>query len=90
MGLSQALTSKIIHDIFGAGGLVYANSRSEFEKRFSESKLVWDELESAEKRHPQFVRYFERNKKEDIFDHMRVKLSKDAGFGEQMITTNRI
>ena len=90
LGLSQALTSSIIRDIFGVGGLVYANSRNEFEKRFNEFKLVWNELESAEKRHPQFVVYFDRNKKEDIFDHMHVKLSMDAGFGDQMITTNQI
>ena len=41
-------------------------------------KARWNELEASEKVHPEFARYFEKNKDEDIFDHMRVELSKDG------------
>ena len=51
-------------------------------------KAQWQELEAAEKVNPSFVKYFEKNKEEDIFDHMRVNV--DGGFGNQIVTTNPI
>ena len=37
---------------------------------------------------PSFVQYFGKHKQEVIKDDMRVTLSKDAGFGDQVVTTN--
>ena len=53
-------------------------------------KNKWHDLESAEKLSPSFVQYFEKHKEEDIKDEMRVMLSKDAGFDDQVVTTNPI
>ena len=90
LGLSTALSSKICADIFGSGGLIYAKNREEYETTYLNVRNQWMQLEEAEKQHPQFVSYFERNKKEEIFDHMRVRVSIDAGFKKQIVTTNPI
>ena len=45
-------------------------------------KKKWNKLEAAQKKHPSFVSYFEKHKQQDIKDHMRIKLSQDASFGD--------
>ena len=50
----------------------------------------WNDLESAEKKHPLFSQYFETHKKNVLCDHMRLSLSKENGFGSQLVTTNPI
>ena len=90
LGLSQLLTNKIIGDIFGAGGLVFTSDRADFEKKYADLSRQWHELESMEKRNPGFVTYFEKNRKNDVYDHMRVQMAENAGFGNQLITTNPI
>ena len=90
LGLSQMLTNKILKDIFSSGGLIHCKDRAEFEAQYAKKKEEWKELEAAEKVNPRFVSYFEKNKKEDVYDHMRVKASVDAGFREQIVTTNPI
>ena len=37
-----------------------------------------------------FVKHFEENKESDIKDHMRLSLSKAAGFGDALLSTNPI
>ena len=90
LGLSSILTQTIKRDIFGDGGLVHVKTRAEFDERCTNLKARWNELEAAEKVNPRFVSYFTKHKQEDIFDHMRIKLSIDGGFGDQLITTNPI
>ena len=90
LGLSRKLTKVIKDDIFGPAGLVYTKDRAEFVNKCDEFKAKWQQLESAEKVTPSFVQYFEKHKQEDIFDHMRVSISKEAGFGDQVVTTNPI
>ena len=81
---------EIKEDIFDQGGLIYARSNKAFDEQCRQLKNKWHDLESAEKLNPNFVQYFEKHKEEDIKDHMRVMLSKDAGFGDQVVTTNLI
>ena len=90
LDLSNKLVREIKEDIFGQGGLIYARSSKVFDEQCRQLKNKWHGLESAEKLSSSFVQYFEKHKQEDIKDHMRVILSKDAGFGDQAGTTNPI
>ena len=90
LGLSSKLTSIILKDIFQPGGLVYASNRTEFMLSYQSCKEKWNQLEAAEKVVPQFVHYFEKNKLEDIYHHMRISVAKEAGLGNQLVTTNPI
>ena len=88
LGLSNKLILEIKEDIFDQGGLIYARSNKVLSEQWHQLKNKWHDLESAEKLSPSFVQYFEKHKKEDLTDHMTVMLSKDAGFGDQVVTTN--
>ncbi|XP_066919345.1 uncharacterized protein [Clytia hemisphaerica] len=90
LGLSMRLQRIIKEDIFGDGGLIYASSWSSYESLCQTLKEKWEQLELAEKTKSSFVSYFERYKQDDIKEHMRVQLSRDAGFGDQVVTTNPI
>ena len=75
LGLSKALSSEIIKDIFGQGGLLYCETRESYE--FLCNKLIdkWTDLEGAEKKNPLFSQYFETYKKNVLCDYMRLCLS---------------
>uniref|UniRef100_A0A7M5WL89 Uncharacterized protein n=2 Tax=Clytia hemisphaerica TaxID=252671 RepID=A0A7M5WL89_9CNID len=90
LGLSDSLTRVIKRDIFSSGGLIYTDNSATFESECDAMKKKWSELEAAEKINPGFTAYFEKNKESDIKDHMRLSLSKEAGFGNQIVTTNPI
>ena len=90
LGLSNKLIREIEEDVLDQGGLIYARSKKAFDEQCRQSKNKQHDLESAEKLSPSFVQYFEKHKEEDIKDHMRVMLSKDDGFGDQVVTTNPI
>ena len=90
LGLFNKLIRDIKEDIFHQGGLIYARSSKAFDEQCRELKNKWHDLESAEKLSPSFVQYFEKHKEEDIKDHMRVMLSQDGGFGDQVVTSNPI
>ena len=89
-GLSKALLSEIIKDIFGQGGLLYCDTRELYEFLCNKLTAKWNDLERAEKKNPLFSQYFETYKKNVLCDHMRLPLSKENGFGSQLVTTNPI
>ena len=89
-GLPNKLIREIKEDIFNQGGLIYAKSNKALDEQCRQLKNKWYDLESADKLSPSFVQCFEKHKEEDIKDHMRVMLSKDAGFGNHVVTTNLI
>ena len=90
LGLSKELTSTIIKDIFGAGGLVYCQDRLSFDTMCTHLQKKWDDLEKNEKHVPSFSKYFMKYKMNDIYDHVRVPLSVECGFGDKLISTNPI
>ena len=90
LGLSKQLTSTVVCDIFGAGGLLFMKDRTSYDDKCRALMAKWDELECGEKVSPSFAKYFEKCKKEDLYEHMRAQLSVEAGFGDQLITTNPI
>ena len=90
LGLSSKWIQEIKEYIFKQGGLIYTRSNKAFNEQCRQLKNKWHDLESAEKLSPSFVQYFGKHKEEDTKDHMRVMLSKDAGFGDLVVTTNPI
>ena len=89
--LSSKLTSTINNDIFGSGGLVYSDTRKEYDNHLKLLMEKWNSLESTEKVvGPKFSKYFHTHKKEDVYNHILIKNSRNAGFGDQLQSTNPI
>lgn len=65
---SQSLTNDILNDIFGIGGLVYANSLTDYNAKLDSLTEKWDRLECTETpQTPCFLKYFRRFKADDIW-----------------------
>ncbi|CAH3108651.1 unnamed protein product [Porites lobata] len=74
---SQSLTNEIVHDIFGSGGLVYADSYEEYNQKLNSLTEKWDRKEFKDS--PEelaFSKYFRRYKAEEIWNHVTAKASK--------------
>ena len=86
---SQSLTNEIVHDIFGSGGLVYADSYEEYNQKLNSLTEKWDRKEFKDS--PEelaFSKYFRRYKAEEIWNHVTAKASKNAGFEDEVQANN--
>ena len=84
MGLSQALIGRIIEDIYAKGtGLLWSNSKEEFDRRVQVLMDDWHRLESSERKEPEFVEYFWKFKLEDLSDRIAKYVVHELGLGEE-------
>ena len=85
LGISQSLTNRICQDIFAKGsGLLWENSKEEFDERVEELLEEWETLESLERKgQPQFVSYFRKNKLVDMRERMAKFVMQDLGLGKE-------
>ena len=87
--ISNAVTKVIVHDIFGSQGLVHASTETEYWEKLEELKQKWDSLEREDtKRDPRFSCYFSSYKADEILHHVTAKVSKEAGFGDEVQCNN--
>ena len=85
LGISQSLNSKIWCDIYAKGsGLLWSDSKEQFNEREEILLEEWDTLESEERRvPPQFASYFRKFKLEDMRERMAKYIIQDLGLGDQ-------
>ena len=85
LGISQSLNSKIWCDIYAKGsGLLWSDSKEQFNEREEILLEEWDTLESEERRgSPQFASYFRKFKLEDMRERMAKYIIQDLGLGDQ-------
>ena len=87
--ISKAVTNVVVDDIFGTEGLVHASKEAEYWKKLEELKQKWDNLEREDtRRDPRFSSYFTRHKADEIWYHVTAKVSRDAGFGDEVQCNN--
>ncbi|CAH3163407.1 unnamed protein product, partial [Porites lobata] len=87
--LCKSLTNEIVHDIFGSGGLVYADSYEEYNQKLNSLTEKWDRKEFKDS--PEelaFSKYFRRYKAEEIWNHVTAKSIKNAGFEDEVQANN--
>lgn len=73
--MSESSISLILDDIFGSDGLVNAETKAEYTRRYEELQREWDELERMEtKKDPKFSKYFRTHKHDDIWNHATPKV----------------
>ena len=71
LGLSQALSERILEDLYAKGtGLLWSYSKEEFDSRVQVLTEDWHRLESPEHNDPEFVEYFCKSKLENTKDRM--------------------
>lgn len=85
LGVSQSLNNKICHDIYAKGsGLLWSNSREQFDERVKILLKEWETLEGLERRGPpQFATYFQKFKLEDMRERMAKYIMQDLGLGDE-------
>lgn len=85
LAISQSLNSKICRDIYAKGsGLLWSDSKEQFNERVEILLETWDALESEERRgRPQFASYFRKFKLEDMREQMAKYIMQDLGLGDQ-------
>ena len=78
------------NDIFGPEGLTYSESiYFLYKTKVASLEEKWNALEQAEKtRPPEFSSYFKRHKMDDLFNHLLIKRSIDAGYGDKPYYNN--
>ena len=83
--ISQSLNTKIFCDIYAKGsGLLWSDSKEQFNERVEILLEEWDTLESEERRGPsQFVSYFRKFKLQDMRERMAKYIMQDLGLGDQ-------
>ncbi|CAH3181480.1 unnamed protein product, partial [Porites evermanni] len=87
--MSKAATEVIVNDIFGSEGLVHASEKTEYWAKVEELKRKWDTLEQKDtRRDPQFATYFVRHKADEVWNHLSAKVSREAGFGDEVQCNN--
>ena len=81
LGISQSLNSKICHDIYAKNsGLLWADSKEEFDKRVTVLLQEWEALEASERTGPpKFADYFRKFKLDDMRERMAKFVMKDLG-----------
>ena len=85
----QSLTNAIVGDIFGNGGLIFADTEEAYQHGVENLTSKWDALESAETgKPPQFSKYIRVYKSDDIWHRVTAKVSRDASFEDQAQTNN--
>ena len=89
MNSSSAPTDKFINDVFGTGGPVSCPNKETYEQLLVRLIRKWDRLK-IERQRAEFSSYFVTYKAEDVYEHMRVELSRSNGFGNQIKTTHPI
>mgnify|MGYP006973386211 FL=1 len=63
LGLSSQFTSRICKDVYSKSGLIWLNSKEEFQIQLQRILREWDTTEAAERvGPPKFSNYFSRNK----------------------------
>ena len=89
LGLSQALSGRIIEDIYAKGtGLLWSNSKKEFDARVAHLMQDWHRLEASERKVPEFVEYFCKCKLEDMRERMAKYVVHELGLGEEPYLQN--
>ena len=87
--ISNAVSKVIVDDIFGSEGLVHASTEAEYWKKLEELKQKWDSLEREDtRREPRFSSYFSRYKADEILHHVTARVSKEAGFDNEVQCNN--
>ena len=87
--MSKAATEVIVNDIFGSEGLVHASEKTEYWAKVEELRKKWDTLEQKDtRRDPQFATYFVRHKADEVWNHLSAKVSREAGFGDEVQCNN--
>jgi len=82
--LSSQFTSRICKDVYSKSGLIWLNSKEEFQIQLQRILREWDAIEAAERvRPPKFSNYFSRNKVEDIQSYMAKFVMKKLGLSEE-------
>ena len=80
-------TWSIVEDIFGQSGLIYCNTTDPYELLCNKCTTKWNDLDGVEKKNLLFSQYIETYKK---MHSVRLFLSKEYGFGSQLVTANPI
>ena len=89
LGLSQALSGRIIEDNYAKGtSLLWSNSKEEFDRRVQVLMQDWHTLESSERKEPEFVEYFRKFKLEDMRERMAMYVVRELGLGEEPYLQN--
>ena len=89
LGLSQALSDRIIENIYAKGtGLLWSNSKKEFDARVAHLMQDWHRLEASERKEPEFVEYFRKCKLEDMRERMAKYVVHELGLGEEPYLQN--
>ena len=89
LGLSQALSGRILEDLYAKGtGLLWSSSKEEFDRRVQVLMEDWHRLESSERKEPEFVEYFRKFKLEDMRDRMAKYVVQELGLGEEPYLQN--
>ena len=89
LGLSQALSGRIIEDIYAKGtGLLWSDSKKEFDPRVAHLIQDWHPLEALERKEPEFVEYFRKCKLEDMRERMAKYVVHELMLGEEPYLQN--
>ena len=87
--ISNAISKVIVNDIFDSEGLLHASTETEHWKKLEELKQKWDRLEREDtRREPRFSSYFSNYKADKILNHVTAKVSKEAGFDNEVQCNN--
>ena len=87
--ISNAVSKVIVSDIFGSKDLVHASTETEYWKKLEELKQKWDRLEREDtRREPRFSSFFSSYKADEILHHVTAKVSKEAGFDNEVQCNN--
>ena len=82
--MSSQFTSRICKDVYSKSGLIWLNSKEEFQIQLQRIPCEWDATEAAERvGPPKFSNYFSRNKVEDIQSYTAKFAMKKLGLGEE-------
>jgi len=88
--ISNAVSKVIVDDIFNSEGLVHASTKRSTGKNSrnsSRSETGWSEREDT-RREPQFSSYFSSYKADEILHHVTARVSKEAGFDNEVQCNN--
>ena len=89
LSLSQALSGRIIEDIYAKGtGLLWSNSKKKFDARVAHFMQDWHRIEASERKEPEFIEYFRKCKLEDMRERMAKYVVHDLGLGEEPYLKN--
>ena len=83
LGLSQKFTSQVCKHVYFKPGLIWSDSREEFNARLSTIREEWDAMEMSKRvGPPKFSEYFDRNKVQDIQTCTTKYVMEGLGLGE--------